>query len=223
MSRTRRYRLLCPIARGLDHVGDRWTLLILRDLHAGPARFTDLQSSLPGLASNLLTDRLRRLEYDGLVARRQAEFGITVYELTELGESTGGLLFALALLGSHFPADEELERPNNLRNLAVTLKEALRTVVDSSTAIRAGLLVDGEAFEIVVADGDVEVHYRTPVDVDVTIATAYEPLIAAGDGDLPLQQLVADHVRLVGGDPAKLEELLALFGEAFSALEANGT
>ena len=223
MSRSRRYRLLCSIARGLDHVGDRWTLLLLRDLHAGPARFTDLQSGLPGLASNLLTDRLRRLEDGGLLRRRSAEFGATVYELTDLRESTGPLLFDLAQLGSHFPPDDDPRRPGNLRTIAITLKEALRRVVDPATHLRAGLLVDDEAFEITVADGDVQVYYRTPSDVDVVVATTYEPLIAAGDGDLPLDQFVANHVRLIDGDPAKRDELLTLLGRAFGALEEDET
>ena len=93
----RRYRLLCPIARALDRVGDRWTLILLRDLHAGPARFSDLQT-LPGIASNLLTNRLRQLEEDGLIRRRTGEYGTTLYELTALGEETANLLFKLAAL-----------------------------------------------------------------------------------------------------------------------------
>ena len=68
MQKIRSYKLLCPIARGLDRIGDRWTLLILRDLHAGPARFSDLQRGLTGIAANLLADRLAKLVTDGLIA-----------------------------------------------------------------------------------------------------------------------------------------------------------
>ena len=85
---TRRYKLLCPIARALDRVGDRWTLLILRDLHAGPARYTDLQSGLLGIASNLLTDRLRQLIDDGLVMKRDGDYGVALYVLSERGTRT---------------------------------------------------------------------------------------------------------------------------------------
>ena len=93
MNKPRRYRLLCPIARALDRIGDRWTLLILRDLHAGPARFSDLQSGLGGIASNLLAGRLQQLLEDGLARRRDAGFGVTVYELTETGAKSADLLF----------------------------------------------------------------------------------------------------------------------------------
>jgi DNA-binding HxlR family transcriptional regulator len=221
LSSTRRYRLLCPIARGLDHVGDRWTLLLLRDLHAAPARFTDLQTGFPGLASNLLTERLRRLEADGFIQRRRADYGVTLYELTEFGESTSGLLFALGQLGSHFPPDKDVERPPNLRTLAVTLKEAIRQVIDPATSLHAGLVVDGEEFEIAIDRGDVEVRYRTPVDVEVSIATEYEPFMAVGDSGLSLQAFVEDHVHLIEGDPAKFDEFIEILGRAFGALVAD--
>jgi DNA-binding HxlR family transcriptional regulator len=219
LNRTRRYKLLCPIARALDHVGDRWALLLLRDLHAGPARFTDLQKGLPRIASNLLTERLRQLETDGFIRRRSAEFGVSVYELTDLGESTGGLLFTLARIGSHFPPDVDVERPGNLRTLAVTLKEALRVVIEPETTIRAGLVVDGEAFEIVIAKGEVEVRYGGLTDVDVTIATEYEPLMRAGDEDLSLESFVENYVRFVDGSAEKFEEFLNLLDRAFEILQ----
>jgi len=220
MSNTRRYRLLCPIARSLDHVGDRWTLLVLRDLHAGPARFTDLQTGLVGIASNLLADRLRALEADGLVQRRQAEFGVTVYELTEFGDTTGSLLFELAAIGSRFAADSDVHAPGNLRSIAVTLKESLRRVVDPSTHVSVGLLVGDEAFEISIADGDVAVLQRTPmdVDVDVVIATQYEPLMLVGDGAMSLEDFVENHVEIVDGDPDAVALLLPLLAGAITCL-----
>lgn len=220
MTRSRRYRLLCPIARALDHVGDRWTLLLLRDLHAGPARFSDLQSGLPGLASNLMTDRLRRMEGDGLIQRRKAEFGATVYELTDLGNSTGPLLFELAQLGSHFPANDDVHPPGNLRTIAITLKEALRREVDPTTQLRVGLWVDNEGFEITVTDGDVDVQYRPPGDVDVVLATAYAPLIAVTDGDISFSEFTAV-VQVIDGDPGKKCALFALLGSAFAALRTD--
>src|SRR5918999_945416 len=67
----RSYEQYCPLARSLDLLGERWTLLIVRDLIAGPKRYTDLQRGLPGLATDLLTDRLRKLERAGVVRRRE--------------------------------------------------------------------------------------------------------------------------------------------------------
>lgn len=80
MTAKRRYRLLRPIARALDAVGDRWALLIVRDLHAGPARFHDLETGL-GIATNLLSTRLTELTEAGLIEKSTA-VGRGVYQLT---------------------------------------------------------------------------------------------------------------------------------------------
>jgi DNA-binding HxlR family transcriptional regulator len=213
MSATRRYRLLCPIARALDRVGDRWTLLILRDLHAGPARFSDLQS-LPGIASNLLTARLRQLEADGLIRRRDAEYGTTVYELTELGSETAPLLFELGKLGARFPPDEIVKRPGNLRTIAVTLKEACRRVVDSSLRLRAELIVDGEAFLLSVEDGSVDVTAGSVASPEASLETRYEPMVAVADGRMAFSEFAAKHVKLSAADPARGQALASLLADA---------
>ncbi|OBA63080.1 transcriptional regulator [Mycobacterium sp. 1100029.7] len=85
--RTRNYNQNCPIARGLDVLGERWTLLILRELVGGARRYGDLRAELPGIATNLLAERLKELQDDGLVERADlpAPIGRTVYLLSDLG------------------------------------------------------------------------------------------------------------------------------------------
>lgn len=217
MSQPRSYRLLCPIARALDHLGDRWTLLILRDLHAGPARFSDLQSGLPGIASNLLTSRLRQLEADALVRHREAEFGVWVYQLTEKGLGTADLLYELAAFGSQFPPGDDVQRPGNLRTVALTLKVACRRVVDPQTCLTAELVIDGERFELVAGDGEVEVLYRAATDPDVILETSYQPMVAVMDGVMSPEQFERDHVCARAADPRKLQELMALLARAVTA------
>ncbi|MEE6178499.1 winged helix-turn-helix transcriptional regulator [Mycobacterium sp. 050134] len=87
MSSRRNYNQNCPIARGLDVLGERWTLLILRELVGGPRRYGDLRAELPGIATNLLAERLKELQDAGLVERTDlpAPVGRTVYTLSELG------------------------------------------------------------------------------------------------------------------------------------------
>lgn len=84
---TRNYNQNCPIARGLDVLGERWTLLILRELVGGPRRYGDLRADLPGIATNLLAERLKELQDAGLVDRADlpAPIGRTVYTLSDLG------------------------------------------------------------------------------------------------------------------------------------------
>jgi DNA-binding HxlR family transcriptional regulator len=98
----KRYGQRCPVARTLELVGDRWTLLIVRDLLGATRRFQDLQTGLPGLAPNILSDRLKLMEEHGLVARRfysdhppRAE-----YALTPKGRELGLVIGALAAWGS---------------------------------------------------------------------------------------------------------------------------
>jgi DNA-binding HxlR family transcriptional regulator len=98
----KRYGQACPVARSLEVIGERWTLLIVRDLLPGPRRFQDFQKSLKGIAPNLLSDRLKLMEEYGLISRRfysehppRAE-----YLLTEKGKELGHVVGALAVWGS---------------------------------------------------------------------------------------------------------------------------
>jgi DNA-binding HxlR family transcriptional regulator len=98
----KRYGQACPVAKSLELVGDRWTLLLVRDLLRGPRRFQDFQESLPGIPPNILSDRLKLMEEHGLVARRlysehppRAE-----YALSDKGRELGMVVGALAAWGS---------------------------------------------------------------------------------------------------------------------------
>src|ERR1700757_4657517 len=97
----RRYDNYCPVARSLDVLGERWTLLVVRDLLMGPRRYTDLREALPGIATDLLTARLRTLEEAGYVQRRKLPrpAPVTVYELTPSGRRLGYVVLELARVG----------------------------------------------------------------------------------------------------------------------------
>src|ERR687893_1835348 len=97
-----RYHQYCGLARALDIAGDRWTLLIVRELVPGARRFTDLLEGLPGISRNLLTERLRDLERDGVVARRElpAPVARLVYELTDAGRELADAMVPLIRWGA---------------------------------------------------------------------------------------------------------------------------
>ncbi|MGH2887167.1 MAG: winged helix-turn-helix transcriptional regulator [Solirubrobacteraceae bacterium] len=105
MSTSRSYRDACPIARALDATGERWALLVVRELLLGPQRFSDLRRALPGASSNMLTDRLRELEGRGLVRRRTLPppAASSVYELTDRGGELEPVLDALGAWGAAEP------------------------------------------------------------------------------------------------------------------------
>src|SRR5829696_8218104 len=100
----RSYNQYCGLSYALDMVGERWTLLIVRELIAGPRRFKDLLDGLPGISTNLLAERLRSLEQQGMIRRRTLPppAGSAVYELTALGQALEQTLLELGKWGSQF-------------------------------------------------------------------------------------------------------------------------
>jgi DNA-binding HxlR family transcriptional regulator len=98
----RTYNQFCGVARALDLIGERWALLVVRELALGPKRFTDLRQGLPGIATNVLSVRLRQLERDGLVTRRllPPPAPAQIYELTELGRELVPVMLALGRWGA---------------------------------------------------------------------------------------------------------------------------
>lgn len=119
----RSYGQYCALARTLDVVGDRWTLLIIRELFAGDARYSDLREALPGIATNLLAQRLRQLQEDGIIESYEAPRPVraTVYRLTPRGRELGPVLKALVRWGGPLVREERGEDEFRSRWLALAL------------------------------------------------------------------------------------------------------
>ena len=117
------YEQYCPVAAGFAQVGDRWTLIIIRDLLFGPLRYSDLQMSLPGIGTNLLASRLKQLQSSGIITKRRLPppAASTVYELTDLGRGLQPVILEMAKWGAQFlseHAPEELFFADGLRSRA---------------------------------------------------------------------------------------------------------
>lgn len=221
MAKPRSYKLLCPIARGLDRVGDRWTLLILRDLHAGPARFTDLQRGLTGIAANLLTERLAKLVEDGIVEKTQGPHATTLYELTNLGRMTRTLIFELAMFGARFPPEGDTVEPGNLRTVAVTLGAAAERVTPDDLNVVASLVVDGEEMEVKAEDGSATVSYQPATDPDISLRTSYNSLMALSEGEISEQAFLQDHCQIEVLTSGKENDLFRLFSLILAVFKAS--
>ncbi len=237
VSTRRRYQLLCPVARALDAVGDRWTLLILRDLHAGPARFQELQQGL-GLATNLLSTRLGELQASGLVERVVDHTGPArhaAYGLTERGRGTDRLLWELVRFGSLLDRDPEPRDPGNLRTVALPLRMMLASVPDRPS-LRVRLDVDGESFVIDTSPGGVEVSVHRPADgvdhgasggadggstFDLVLSTDYLGFLDLAEGRITLDDFVAGHRRVEVGEPDTLAAFGALMATALERAAAG--
>ena len=122
------YKQYCGLALALDHIGDRWTLLIVRELLTGAKRFSDLQDGLPGVASNLLAERLRRMEEDGLLRREELHppRPATLYELTDLGAGLQEPIEALARWGGRWMIRRDPEQAFRPEWLAIAFPALLR-------------------------------------------------------------------------------------------------
>src|SRR5215212_6020106 len=148
----KKYDQYCPIAHALDLVGERWALLVVRELMHGPKRYTDLAEHLPGIGTNILASRLRALEGCGIVAKRRLPppAASQVYELTDYGRSLRTVLRELALWGARSlgppTADDELF-PGWLANALDTVLAPLAPPgrFEFRVGDEVASLVDGEA------------------------------------------------------------------------------
>ncbi len=157
-------RQYCPIARSLELVGERWTLLVVRELMHGPRRYTDLADGLPRIGSNVLAARLKELEAGGVVEKRKLPppFASTVYELTPLGRSLRPVLHELARFGARLLGPPPLDALED-GWLVDALDLALSPVSPrGAIAFRIGAeeatLIDGVATEGIVEAPDVLVE-----------------------------------------------------------------
>ena len=161
----KRYEQYCPMAHALDLVGDRWALLVIRELMHGPKRYTDLVDHLPGIGTNILAARLRDLERNGVVTRRTLPppAASKVYELSEYGRELRPAMHELAMWGARSlgpPTDKDELFEGWLSN---AMDIALAPLAPSgSFEFRAGAeiasLVDGEVVDGPIADPDVLVE-----------------------------------------------------------------
>ena len=187
MRHTRSYDDPCGIARALDAVGDRWALLVIRELIFGPKRFLQLRSGLRSVSPNVLSQRLRDLEDAGIVRRGVLDppASVAVYELTERGRALEPVLLELGRWGSREPITTSSEMS------ADALLLALQTAFDPAAAAdgTVALDVDGDWFAVIVSDGSVHIARGRAAQPAVTfhgdvatlrsVAFAREPIAAA--------------------------------------------
>jgi DNA-binding HxlR family transcriptional regulator len=196
------YNQNCPVAKGLDVLGERWTLLILRELIGGPRRYIDLRTELSGIATNLLADRLRGLEHAGLVDRTELPPPIarTVYTLSELGwQKVPPVLKTIATFGlDQVELADSACTPLNGFLAGILLGFEPASAADHSASYR--IEIDGRSFEFAVDRGQLRAA-QGPVAVTVS-ATALD-LIAARLGETAAQRKSAlQRLKFVGDDDA---------------------
>jgi DNA-binding HxlR family transcriptional regulator len=161
----RSYAQFCALARSLDILGDRWTLLIIRELFARDSRYSDLRDGLPGIATNLLADRLRHLQDTGLVEAHDAPSPIrsTLYRLTPRGRELGPVLRSLVVWGMPLLDSEQGEDAFRPQWLMLALR-ILFDEVDVTNLAPLSLVIvnDYEPVTVDITDATIETHLGQP-------------------------------------------------------------
>jgi DNA-binding HxlR family transcriptional regulator len=208
----RRYDDACGTAHALDLIGERWALLVLRELMLGPKRFSDIRADLPGISANTLTQRLEGLEASGLVVRKRLPppASAQVYELTQWGYEAEPIVQVMGRWATRSPGHDP-----TMPLSATSLMLSFRTMGDpkrmQGIEARIGFRIGAETFLVELADGRMTAE-RGPAEGADLVFTGPAPVIAgAVYGGVPIEALEAEGVLKVEGDRKLAAKFVTLF------------
>jgi DNA-binding HxlR family transcriptional regulator/putative sterol carrier protein len=213
MATKRSYGDACRFAFALDLIGERWALLVVRELLLGPKRFTDLRRGLPNASPNILSERLRELEGAGVIHRRKLPppAAVQVYELTEWGAELEPIVTRLGAWGARSPVP-----PQHREIGADAIVLALRSLFDHEAAgeLEANyeLRLGEERFRVEIAGGEVDLgRAAAGADPVLAIETDAGTLAALLTGQLPLEEALASGAASIEGSNAEARRFFKLF------------
>lgn len=220
---SRSYEESCSLAVALDLVGERWTLLLVRELLLGPKRYTDLMEGLPGIASNLLASRLEKLEAAGLIQRRKIEppTPAVVYELTEDGWALEEAVLALVRWGGRFMASVPRSYRFRAEWLHVALRAFLGSAAPDGVTLSCEIRVDSERLSVVADAGHLEVAGESAAEPDVVVTGSPRALLAVVCGALSLRRAEQDGLLSLSGPSSARREVRQLLSTAGSEVAAG--
>jgi len=211
-SRRRRYDDACGTAHALDLIGERWALLVMRELMLGPKRFSALRADLPGISANTLTQRLEGLEAAGLVARRKLPppASARVYELTQWGHEAEPIIQTMGKWAARSPGHDP-----TLPLSATSLMMSFRTMGDPARMqgldARIGFAIGEETFLMRIAGGRIEVARGPIAGADLVFTGPAAIIAGAVYGGVPIDALEAENALAVDGDRILAERFTTLF------------
>jgi DNA-binding HxlR family transcriptional regulator/putative sterol carrier protein len=209
----RTYGQFCGIAHALDLVGERWALLVVRDLLLGPKRFTDLQRSLPGIGTNILSARLRQLEQSGVVQRRALPppAGSTVYELTDYGRDLEDILLALGRWGARSLGTRTPDQELRSGWVGVAMRAYANPAATAGLEASCELVLDHGVLRVQLLDGEARIGEGSSGAADLVIKTRDETLLGLLAGFLSPEDAIASGAISLEGDESLLPRLLEAF------------
>jgi DNA-binding HxlR family transcriptional regulator/putative sterol carrier protein len=210
-----RYHQYCALARALDVAGDRWTLLIVRELLPGARRFTDLIEGLPGISRKVLTERVRDLERDGVIARRELPppAARQVYELTGDGRDLASAMTPLigwgaSRLGQRASGDSFRPRWAAIGMWSLADREAAVGVHETYQ-----YFVGDSAFHFIVDDGSIELHDGRAENPTVVLTTDEKTFVGMLSGKLTDSAAIKGGAVAIAGDRRAAKRLGQIFGQ----------
>jgi DNA-binding HxlR family transcriptional regulator len=208
----RRYDEGCAVAHSLDLVGERWALLIVRELLLGPKRFTDLRAGMPGASADVLAQRLREMTDSGVVRRRKLPppAGSEVYELTEWGADLEPVVTLLGQWGSR-SASLNPAADSSVDSLVLSLRALFNPQAARGFSATIGLSLNDNRFIVEIADGQLHVSRGEAERPTATLDTDRSTLAALLYGGHSLDDAVRAGDAAVGGKPAAVARFLRLF------------
>jgi len=212
MARERSYVDGCATAHALDLVGERWALLVVRELLLGPKRFTDLRTGIPDVSPDVLGRRLRELEHAGVVLRRKLAppAGSQVYELTDWGYDLEPVVLALGRWGSRSPSHPR-DGQLGVDSLVLALKSEFDPVAAKRLRASYELRLGESHFHVEVADGQIEVARGPAAEPDATLTTDPATMAALLWNARPLTEAVRSGDVTIQGSRAAVTRFLGLF------------
>jgi len=213
MAGKRSYGDACGIARALDVVGERWALMVVRELLLGPKRFTDLRAGLPHVSPDVLAQRLRDLEQAGIAERRRLPppYASQIYELTARGRALEPVLIELGRWGGANAPAPCAEASMSLDAHVVSLRTLFDPVRAGDFAARVELRLGEERFRVVIADGEIEAERGELPDPDAVVETDPRTLIEVLHGHRPLAAALAAGTMRFAGDKRAAKRFTQLF------------
>jgi DNA-binding HxlR family transcriptional regulator len=194
----RSYGQFCALALALDRIGDRWTLLIVRELLMRPRGYSELRAALPGIASNLLAERLRQLESDGLISRDEGESGRPRYDLTRTGRELEEPIMALVRWGGRWIGDASPQLAFRPEWLVLALRAVLPELADDLPVIE--LRVGDGAVHLRPHGKSIEVASGSADRPAIVVSTDPTTLLGVAAGKLSLVDAVAQGRAEAAGD-----------------------
>ncbi|MGI5521431.1 winged helix-turn-helix transcriptional regulator [Micromonospora sp. CA-259024] len=216
MSGMRSYGDPCGVARGLDVIGERWALLVVRDLLLGPRRFNDLLGGLPGVSPNVLSQRLRQLTEHGVVQRRDLgpPTRVHLYELTEWGRALEPILLQFGRWGSQSP-----QLPEGALGIDSLLLSIKATFDPARAADLRGVYefhIDADTYLAEVADDSVQIRRGTAPEPDATLTTDIDTLRAVCGHQITMAAALDSGVLRLSGDKQAKQRLTDLLLAPFT-------